>query len=44
MEYIDVGGKQLSTLDLCVPAFEGNAVDLFGGCLSLELLVVARPI
>ena len=44
MDYIDVGGKQLSTLDFFVTDFEGHAVKLRGGCLSLELLVVARPI
>ena len=44
MDYIDVGGKQLSTLDFFVTDFEGNAVDLRGGCLSLELLFVTRPI
>ena len=44
MDYIDVGGRQLSTLDFFVTDFEGNDVDLRGGCLSLELLFVTRPI
>ena len=30
-DYIDVGGKQLSTLDFFITDFEGNAVDLRGG-------------
>ena len=44
MDYIGVGGKQLSTLDFFITDFEGNAVDLRGGCLSLGLLFVTRPI
>ena len=44
MDYIDVSGRQLSTLDFFVTDFEGNDIDLRGGCLSLELLFVTRPI
>ena len=43
-DYIACGGRTLSSLDFFVTDYAGNAVDLRGGTLSLELLFCQTPI
>ena len=43
-DYIDVGNKTLSTLDIQILDGRGFPLDLRGGTLSLECLFVPRPI
>ena len=43
-DYIACSNRSLSTIDFFVTDYDGNAVDLRGGTLSLEILICPAPI
>ena len=43
-DYVDAGNNTLSTLDFEILDGQGFPLDLRGGTMSLELIVVPRPI